>query len=130
MNVHLIVGRVRDQATGKPIARARVCAYDRDDYVDDLIGEAVTADDGRFEIAGADYDAFADFVEDSPDVVIDVQLANGAIYSSRRDLRWTAGKLLPLAPVDVPGDVLDAPKGSGRARARPWRGRPRSRSRP
>ncbi|MEH2537196.1 MULTISPECIES: hypothetical protein [unclassified Bradyrhizobium] len=138
MNIQAIVGHVREQASGKPIARAQVCAYDRDDYVDDLIGEAATADDGRFEIAGGD-DTFADFVEDSPDVVIDVRLPNGAVHSARRDLRWSAGKLLPIAAIDVPGEVLEAPKGSGhgtekkktrakrRPRPQPRRGR---RSRP
>jgi hypothetical protein len=52
MNIHTIVGLVREQASGKPIAGAQVRAYDRDEYVDDLIGEALTAADGRFEIAG------------------------------------------------------------------------------
>src|SRR3970282_128919 len=100
MKTQPIVGFVREQSTGKPIAGARVRAWDRDDYVDDLVGEAETAADGRFEIAGEDL-AFAEFVEDSPDVVIDVALPNGAVHTARRDLRWSAGKLLPVT-IDVP----------------------------
>lgn len=111
MNIHAIVGILREKASSKPIAHAQVRAYERDVYVDDQIGEAMTAADGRFEIAGGD-GAFVNFVEDSPDVVIDVQLPNGTIYSARRDLCWSAGKLLPII-IEVPGEVLEAPGRSG-----------------
>ncbi len=95
-----IVGLVRHQPSGKPIPGARVRAYDRDDQTNDLIGEAVTAAEGGFEIAGDDA-AFAEFVDDSPDVVIDVELPNGRTLSARRDLRWSAGKLLPVAGIET-----------------------------
>jgi FtsP/CotA-like multicopper oxidase with cupredoxin domain len=111
MNIYAIVGLVREHGSSKPIAGAQVRAFDRDEYVDDLMGESITGADGRFEI-GAGSDAFGDFIEDSPDVVIDVRLAKGAAYSVRCDLRWRAGRLLPL-DVDVPGDVLEARDGSG-----------------
>jgi len=94
-----------EETSQKTIAHAQVSAYDRDDYIDDLIGEAATGTDGRFEITGDHY-AFADFIEDSPDVVIDVQLPNGVVYRARRDLRWSAGKLLPIA-IDVPSETLE-----------------------
>src|SRR5688572_14611864 len=105
MNIHRIVGLVRERASGTPIAGARVRAYDRDEYADDVIGEAVTEADGRFELESHD-DASADFVEDSPDVVLDIRLPNGATHSARRDLRWSAGKLLPIA-IDVPDEILE-----------------------
>ena len=101
MNVHAIAGLVRDRSSGKPIAGARVRAYDRDTQTNNLVGEAVTAADGRFAIA-RDTAAFAEFVEDSPDVVFDVEPPNGGRYTARRDLRWGAAQLLPVATIDVP----------------------------
>ena len=62
---------------------------------------------GAFEIGGDDA-AFAEFVEDSPDLVIDVELPNGRRHSSRRDLRWSAGPLLPLSAIDVPTERVEA----------------------
>jgi len=97
MKVDAIVGFVRERPSGKPIPDARVRAYDRDAQTNDLIGEAATAADGRFEIA-RDTAAFAEFIEDSPDVVFDVQPRGGGGHSARRDLRWSAGKLLPVPP--------------------------------
>ena len=117
-----IVGLVRHQPSGKPIPGARVRAYDRDDQTNDLIGEAVTAAEGGFEIAGDDA-AFAEFVEDSPDVVIDVELPNGRTLSARRDLRWSAGKLLPVAAIDVPAEIVEAPREPERGKGKKEKGR-------
>src|SRR5512145_1887666 len=112
MKMPAIVGTVREHPSRKPIAGARVRAYDRDDETNDFIGEAVTTADGGFEIAGDDA-AFAEFVEDSPDVVTDVELSNGRTYSARRDLRWIAGKLLPVSAIDVPTEIVEALRESG-----------------
>ena len=117
-----IVGLVRHQPSGKPIPGARVRAYDRDDQTNDLIGEAVTAAEGGFEIAGDDA-AFAEFVDDSPDVVIDVELPNGRTLSARRDLRWSAGKLLPVAGIDVPAEIVEAPREPERGKGKKEKGR-------
>ena len=54
MKVDAIVGFVRERPSGKPIPGARVRAYDRDAQTNHLVGEAVTAADGRFEIARDD----------------------------------------------------------------------------
>jgi hypothetical protein len=97
-----IVGLVRDRRSGNPIAGARVRAYERDPYVDDLVGETMTGRDGRFAIGGDD-DAFAEFVDDAPDVIVEVVLPGRAAHVERRDLRWVAGTLLPLLPIEVPG---------------------------
>ena len=99
--MNAIAGLVRDRSSGKPIAGARVRAYDRDTQTNNLVGEAVTAADGRFAIT-RDTAAFAEFVEDSPDVVFDVEPPNGGRHTARRDLRWGAAQLLPVATIDVP----------------------------
>jgi FtsP/CotA-like multicopper oxidase with cupredoxin domain len=110
MTIHAIVGFVRERLSRKPVARAKVLAYDRDSYVNDPVGETVTAADGRFEISSGER-AFTDFVEDSPDVVIDIELPSGAIHTARCDLRWSAGTLLPLVTIDLPGEVHEGRNG-------------------
>jgi plastocyanin len=107
MKMPAIRGIVRQQPSGQPIAKVRVRAYDRDDQTNDLVGQGITAEDGGFEIAGEDA-AFAEFVEDGADVVIDVELPDGRTHSARRDLRWNAGQLLPVSTIDVSVGLLDA----------------------
>jgi len=100
-----IAGIVREKASGAPVAGAEVRAYDRDQFVDELVGEAVTSAEGRFEIS-SDAPAFADFVEDSPDVSVDVLLPHGRVHRSRHDLRWNAGRLENLV-ITVALELLD-----------------------
>ena len=122
MNFHPVVGSVRERPSGKPLEGLRVRAYDRDEHTNDFIGEATTTADGGFEIAG-DGSAFAEFVEDSPDVVIDVGLPNGRTHSARRDLRWSAGKLLPVPAIEIPAEIVNAPPESELGKGKKGKGR-------
>src|SRR5687767_10085416 len=112
MNVPAIVGLLREQPSKQPVAGARVRAYDRDDSTNDLIGEAVTDTDGRFTIVTED-PAFPDFIEDSPDVVLEIELPKGRTHGARRDLRWSAGALLPVTDIELPVEALEAPREPG-----------------
>ena len=121
MNSHAIVGIVRERPSGKPLEGLRVRAYDRDENTNDFVGEATTRADGGFEIAGDDA-AFAEFVEDSPDVVLDIELPNGRTHRARRDLRWSAGKPLPVPAIDVPAEIVEAPRESERGKGKKEKG--------
>jgi FtsP/CotA-like multicopper oxidase with cupredoxin domain len=92
MTAYTISGMVREETSGAPVPHVQVRAYDREPPVDDLVGEAVTSKDGRFEIS-SDKPAFRDFLNESPDVYLDVRLPDGRVHSTRHDLRWRAGHL-------------------------------------
>jgi hypothetical protein len=66
-----VVGVVRETETDRPLPDLIVRAFDRDLVFDDKLGDAVTDDDGRFEIRYERQD-FRDLLERRPDLYLRV----------------------------------------------------------
>jgi hypothetical protein len=72
----LIEGTVREAGTGRLLGRLLVKAWDKDVLKDDHLGDAITDEDGHFEIRFTDL-AFRDVVEQRPDVYLKVYAPDG-----------------------------------------------------
>ena len=83
-----IEGTVRESATGEPVEGVLVRAYDLDLVKDDLLGDAVSSADGRFEIRFTER-AFAEIPGQRPDIYLRVFDAAGRVElaSTRREVR-------------------------------------------
>jgi hypothetical protein len=70
-----VVGRVIDLETKKPVAGARVRAFDKDVVKDDALGEAECGPDGRFRIdfPQRSYQGAMALTEGRPDVYLKIE---------------------------------------------------------
>jgi len=66
-----IGGVLRERESARPLAGLRVCAFDEDVVKHDFLGEALTDDQGRFEIHFTDAD-FKDAMEARPDIYLSI----------------------------------------------------------
>jgi hypothetical protein len=73
------------QETGDAVAGLRVLAMDADVLFDDLLGQAVTDEEGRYEI---DYDVrdFRDLIERAPDIYLIVIAGDRVVGDTRHAL--------------------------------------------
>jgi hypothetical protein len=88
-----LVGSVREQESGGGVAGLFVKAYDADLLFDDLLGSAVTAADGSFEIV-CEQDDFRELFEQRPDIYLRVLARDRAteIWTTEDGVRWRAGR--------------------------------------
>ena len=86
-----VIGCVVEEESGKPLRGLRVRAFDKDLVKDDRLGEAVTDDAGKFEIAYTEAQ-FRDFHETLPDVYIRVFDGTGKklLFSTEKSVRRSA----------------------------------------
>lgn len=82
-NRRRIYGTATSQDTGDAMAGLRVLAMDADVLFDDLLGQAVTDEEGRYEI---DYDVrdFRDLIERAPDIYL-IVIAGDRVVGDTRD---------------------------------------------
>ncbi len=88
-----ISGVIRELGSGRPLAELLVRAYDKDLIYDDLLGNAVTDNAGRFEMKYTGKD-FKELFDNSPDIYLKIMDKDGSrvIYSNADSVRWDAGK--------------------------------------
>src|SRR6266853_158354 len=88
-----VAGVVREAESGIGIPGLFVKAYDRDLRFDDLLGTAITAADGSFEIV-TESDDFREFFERRPDLYLRVLAADRTteLWPSTESIRWNAGR--------------------------------------
>jgi hypothetical protein len=108
-----LTGTVHEAETGAPVAGVFVKAYDKDLVFDDLLGGAVTAADGSFEIVSEASD-FREFFERRPDVYLRVldRDRSREIWSGEDAVRWQAGRyerFVVRIPRDRLGESATAP---------------------
>jgi hypothetical protein len=86
-------GFVRESESGIGVGGLLVKAYDRDLLFDDLLGTAVTAPDGSFEIISSAED-FRELFERRPDLYLRVFAPDGTTELAATDdaIRWDAGR--------------------------------------
>jgi hypothetical protein len=87
-----IAGRIYEQESGLGVPGLIVRAYDKDLLFDDLLGNALTDSDGKFELVytGAD---FRDLFERKPDIYLAIYAPPSRFLVDTRDaIRWNAGK--------------------------------------
>ena len=83
-----IVGSVISRSTRQGVAGARVEAWDKDLLVNDLVGSAVTSDDGSFVIE-FDSSYFRElFADRRPDLFFKVFLQDKLIKSTEDSVLW------------------------------------------
>src|SRR5687768_9825851 len=83
-----ITGRVVDTFTGDGIGGVRVEAWDKDFFLDDFLGSAITISDGSFSISFDD-SAFREFFFDNwPDLYFKVYCYNELLASTEDSVLW------------------------------------------
>ncbi len=93
MNIEFkISGVVYERETKLPLPNMLVKAYDKDLIYDDLLGNAITNDAGRFEIKYAT-DDFKELFEKKPDIYFRIMDKDGkrVMHISPNSVRWNAG---------------------------------------
>ncbi|MCP4304779.1 MAG: hypothetical protein GY788_07885 [bacterium] len=90
---HTISGVAREAETGLGVAGLYIKAYDKDLLFDDLLGSAVTDQDGRFVIITEASD-FRDFVEAAPDIYLKVYSSDAStlLFTTKDAIRWNTRK--------------------------------------
>jgi len=114
-----ITGIVLEKESQSPVPGLLVRAFDRDLFFTDVLGNAITADDGTFSLGYEGRD-FQELFEKKPDIYLDIygsstagdpgQPGDAPIYTSRRHVRFNAGKS-EFFLIEIPRDQLgeDAP---------------------
>src|ERR1041384_3285544 len=83
-----IIGTVISSSTRQGVAGARVEAWDRDLRIDDLVGSAVTGDDGSFVIEFESSYFRELFADRRPDLFFKVFLQDKLIKSTEDSVLW------------------------------------------
>jgi len=102
-----VIGVVREAETGRPLRNLIVRAFDRDLLFDDKLGNAVTDDEGRFEIRyGREH--FRDLVQRRPDLYLRVLDRTGVrvLHETRNATRRNASDS-ETYEIAIPARVLD-----------------------
>lgn len=88
-----VAGGVSTAETGAGVPGLLVKVYDKDLLFDDLLGTAITAPDGSFEVVSEASD-FREFFDRRPDLYLRVFDADRSteIWSSREAVRWHGGR--------------------------------------
>src|SRR6266403_1961013 len=85
-----IQGRVIDSATSEGLAGLRVEAWDKDLFFSDLVGSAVTDEQGSFQIE-FDQSYFRElFLDRQPDLFFKVFRGGNCIHSTENSVLWNA----------------------------------------
>ncbi|MCK9593115.1 MAG: S8 family serine peptidase [Methanoregula sp.] len=88
-----IIGKVVAKTTGKGIADLIVEALDKDLFLDDRLGSAVTDKNGQFEIRYSGKDFQDIFFDVKPDIYLRVKNKTGNVIHTTRDkVRYHAGR--------------------------------------
>lgn len=89
----IIRGIVYEQETRRPLPNLIVRAYDKDLLYDDLLGDTITDESGRFEIRYTESD-FKELFEKRPDIYFRVYDSSRkrVIHTTVDSVRWNAGK--------------------------------------
>ena len=98
-----LVGSVVDQHTGGKVSRVKVEAWDKDPFLSDLVGCAVTDEQGNFSIE-FDSSYFQELLFDrKPDIYFKVFYKNKLIKSTESSILWNleAGKTIVRIDVAV-----------------------------
>lgn len=87
-----VFGAVTVSETGAALPGVIVRGFDKDLVFDDVLGEATTDEEGRFEILYTD-DAFRSVVDQWPDIYLLVWDPKGdrQLHSTANAIRWNAG---------------------------------------
>ena len=100
-----IIGRVISSSSRQGVAGARVEAWDKDRHVDDLVGSAVTDDDGFFVIE-FDSSYYRElFADRRPDLFFKVFLQDKLIKSTEDSVLWNVDK--HDIPVSIEVDIAE-----------------------
>lgn len=87
-----IAGRVYEEESGQGVQGLLIRAYDKDLLFDDLLGTAVTGEDGSFEMHYTESD-FRELFEHKPDIYLSVYAPPLSFLMDTKDaVRWNAGK--------------------------------------
>jgi hypothetical protein len=103
MTIFRIIGRVIDFKARQGIAELRVEAWDKDLIFDDLLGNAVTDNDGAFTITFDETYFQEVFFDRKPDVFFKVYYGTNLIKSTEDSVLWNvnAGELPIIIEVDM-----------------------------
>lgn len=86
-----ITGRIVEKESGLGVRGLRVRAYDKDLLYDDLLGTALTDDDGRFEMQYTERD-FRELFECRPDIYLSIYAPPYRfLIDTQAAIRWNAG---------------------------------------
>jgi hypothetical protein len=87
-----IVGKVSEKESGRPIPGLLVRAYDKDLLYDDLLGNAISDSEGKFELK---YDRadFKELFDHRPDIYFKImdKESEKILYTTYDSIRWDAG---------------------------------------
>jgi hypothetical protein len=94
MIIFKIRGVVKEKETGEPLPGLFIKSYDKDLFFDELLGSAITDDQGQFEIESKFVD-FAKFLDKKPDVYFKVFLGDRTtlLHSPENAMKWSTGKI-------------------------------------
>lgn len=94
MIIFKISGVVKEKETGVPLPGLFIKSYDKDLFFDDLLGSAITDDQGRFDIVSEFVD-FAEFLDKKPDIYFKVFLGDRTtlLHSTANAVKWNQGKI-------------------------------------
>lgn len=114
-----ITGLVIEKESKRPVPGLIVRAFDKDLFYTDLLGNAVTAQNGTFEL-GYEGKDFQELFEKHPDIYLNIYASAAVkdpsrtkdtpIYSTKKHVRWNAGRREHFI-VEIPHNQLgeDAP---------------------
>jgi len=116
----IIAGIVREEESKRPIPGLLVCAFDKDQFFSDLLGNEITDSNGKFSMCYEGND-FQELFEKQPDIYLDIfdsatarrdpdRARNKPIYTTQRHVRFKAG-CREFFGIEIPRDQLgeDAP---------------------
>ncbi len=107
-----ITGSIHELENNRSVSGLVVTAYDKDFMFNDVLGNAITDDDGKFEITYKEKD-FKQFFDNKPDIYITVKSKDGrTVYTTEKDVRMEAGKTEHFE-IRIPKDVIEGKDSTG-----------------
>lgn len=87
-----ITGRIYEKESGRALVGLNVRAYDKDLFMDDLLGAAVTDKEGKFRIEYSKQD-FSELFEQNPDIYLSIFSSSfHPIIDTKEQIRWGAAE--------------------------------------